>query len=160
LSPRQGRGDDVSMTSETGTPFDHFPKPPCAELLGWRLLDHDVDRGFVRIGFEGRREFLNPAGFIQGGFLTAMLDDTMGPALLIQSRGALYTVTIDMNVSFMAPAKPGQLFGEGQVVQCGKTVAFLEARLVNETGELIARATATARVVPVERALADTSGAG
>src|SRR5262245_4087754 len=147
------------MTSETGTPFDRLPKPPCAELLGWRLLDHDVDRGFVRIGFEGKREFLNPAGFIQGGFLTAMLDDTMGPALLIQSRGALYTVTIDMNVSFMAPAKPGPLFGEGQVVQCGKTVAFLEARLANETGELIARATATARVVPIERALADTSGA-
>jgi uncharacterized protein (TIGR00369 family) len=139
------------MTTATGTPFDHFPRPPCAELLGWRLLDQDAERGFVRIGFDGKRDFLNPAGFIQGGLLAAMLDDTMGPALLIKSRGALYTATIDMNVSFVAPAKPGPLFGEGHVVHYGKTIAFLEAKLVDEAGELIARATATARVVPTKR---------
>jgi acyl-coenzyme A thioesterase PaaI-like protein len=32
------------------------------------------------VEFEARAEFLNPVGTIQGGILTAMLDDTVGPA--------------------------------------------------------------------------------
>jgi uncharacterized protein (TIGR00369 family) len=114
------------MTAAVSFPV---PSSPSAALLGWHLLAHDAAKGWVRIGFEARREFLNPAGFVQGGFLTAMLDDCMGPAAWIMTHGALYTATIDMTVSFLAPAKPGPLIGEGQVVQLGKTIAFLEARL-------------------------------
>jgi uncharacterized protein (TIGR00369 family) len=67
--------------------------------------------------------------------------------------GALYTASIDINVSFLKPAKVGPLFGEGQVVQLGKTVAFLVARLMDETGALIARATSSARLVATNKAL-------
>jgi uncharacterized protein (TIGR00369 family) len=139
------------MIDAPDTVFDRFPKPACAELLGWRLLAQDATKGWVRIGFEGRHAFLNPAGFIQGGLVAAMLDDSMGPAILVMTEGRSYTVTIDMNVSFLAPAKPGRLIGEGQVLQLGKTIAFLEGRLSDEEGMLIARATSSARVVPVER---------
>lgn len=135
----------------TGTLFDRFPRPPCADLLGWTLLDQDAARGWIKLAFEARPEFLNPAGFVQGGLIAAMLDDTMGPAALIMSEGRLYTATIDMNVSFLAPARPGRLIGEGQVVQMGKSVAFLEGRLMDETGTLIARATSSARLVPTEK---------
>jgi acyl-coenzyme A thioesterase PaaI-like protein len=65
------------------------PAPPCSQLLSWRLLEHDVTRGWIKVGFGGRAEFLNPAGRVQGGILTAMLDDTMGPAVLVKSEGAL-----------------------------------------------------------------------
>jgi uncharacterized protein (TIGR00369 family) len=140
----------MTMTdTPTGTVFDRFPKPPCAELLGWTLLEHDAARGWAKIGFEGRPQFLNPAGFVQGGLLAAMLDDTMGPTALLASGGALYTATIDMNVSFLAPARPGRFVGEGRVVQMGKTVAFLEAKLFDAEGTLVARATSSARLVPV-----------
>src|ERR1700760_1253686 len=103
----------------TETLFDRFPRPPCADLLGLTLLDHDPKEGWAKFSFEGRREFLNPAGFVQGGILSAMLDDSMGPTALLASGGALYTATIDMNVSFFAPAKPGKIFSEGRVVQMG-----------------------------------------
>jgi uncharacterized protein (TIGR00369 family) len=135
----------------TATVFDRFPRPACAELLGWRLLDHDAARGWARIGFEGRREFLNPAGFIQGGMLAAMLDDAMGPPVLLKSNGTLFTVTIDMQVSYLAPARPGPFVGEGQILQLGKTIAFLEARLMDGEGTIVARATSSARLVPVGR---------
>jgi uncharacterized protein (TIGR00369 family) len=135
----------------TGTVFDRFPKPPCAKLLGWTLLEHDAARGWARIGFEARPEFLNPAGFVQGGILAAMLDDAMGPPALLMSDGELYTATIDLNVSFLAPARPGRFVGEGQVVRMGKTVAFLEARLTDSEGTLVAKATSSARLVPVSR---------
>ena len=29
------------------------PSPPCAQLLGWRLLDHDEARGWIKVGFVG-----------------------------------------------------------------------------------------------------------
>jgi acyl-coenzyme A thioesterase PaaI-like protein len=54
-------------------------------------------------------------------------------------------------VSFFLPAKPGRLFSEGLVVNMGKTVAFMEATLSNADGEKLARATASARVLPVEK---------
>jgi len=131
-----------------------IPMPPCAALLGWRLDAHDAERGWIRVRFDGRREFLNPAGFIQGGLQAAMLDDCMGPAVWIRTGGALYTASIDMSVSFLAPARSGPLFGEGQVIQLGKTVGFLEARLTDAEGRLLARATASARLVPSRQAVA------
>ena len=133
------------------TVFDQFPKPACATLLGWKLLDHDAARGWARIGFEARREFLNPAGFVQGGILAAMLDDTMGPPVLLKSEGRLYTVTINMTVSYLAPAKPGPLFGEGKILQLGKTIAFLEGCLSDGSGNVVARASSSARLVQTAR---------
>ena len=92
--------------SMTETIFDAFPKPPCAELLGWRLISIDWQAQSIRIGFTARPEFLNPAGYVQGGLLAAMLDDVMGPAALVMSEGRLFTSTLDMTVSFLAPAAP------------------------------------------------------
>ena len=99
------------------TALDRLPRPPCAQLLGWRVDDARPLDGWIRIGFDARPEFCNPAGFIQGGFLAAMLDDTMGPAVFAHTDGKLYTATIDLNVHYLAPARPGPIFGEAQVVQ-------------------------------------------
>jgi uncharacterized protein (TIGR00369 family) len=137
----------------TTTVFDNMNMPPCAALLGWKLLDARPDEGWIKIGFEGRREFCNPAGFVQGGILSAMLDDTMGPAVLAMSEGKLYTSTISMTVNFLAPAKPGPLIGEAKVTQLGKTVAFVEARLMAEDGTLLATATSNARLTETAKAL-------
>jgi uncharacterized protein (TIGR00369 family) len=136
------------------TALDDLPAPSCAQLLGWRILDARPADGWIRIAFEGKPEFLNPAGYIQGGLLAAMLDDTMGPAVFAHTEGALYTATIDFNVSFMAPAKPGPIFGEGQVIQLGKSIGFVEARLTDADGVLLARATSSVRLVPAAKALA------
>ncbi|WP_018323321.1 PaaI family thioesterase [Bradyrhizobium sp. WSM2793] len=133
------------------TALDNFPRPPCAELLGWRLLDARPQEGWIRLSFEGRPEFCNPAGFIQGGMLSAMLDDTMGPAVLVLSEGRLYTTTISMTVNFLSPAKPGPIIGEAKVTQLGKTIAFVEAKLTAADGALLATASATERLLEAAR---------
>lgn len=135
------------------TALDGLPTPPCAELLGWRILDARPSEGWIRIGFDGRREFTNPAGFIQGGFLAAMLDDTMGPAIFTHTEGRLYSPTIDLHVTYFAPAKPGPLSGEARVLQLGKSIGFVEATLTDETGTLIAKATSSVRLVEAKKAL-------
>jgi uncharacterized protein (TIGR00369 family) len=115
------------------------------------LIDADPEAGTVQIQFDGKREFCNPAGRIQGGFLAAMLDDTMGPAVLVKSDGALFTPTIDLNVCFIEPASPGRLTGHGKIVHQGKTIVFLEGALFDAHGTLVARATASARLVSMRK---------
>ena len=135
------------------TALDDFNMPPCAKLLGWRLLDAKPEEGWIKLGFEGRPEFCNPAGFVQGGMLSAMLDDTMGPAVFIMTEGRLFTTTITMNVNFLAPAKPGPITGEATVTQLGKTIAFVEGRLTAADGTLLATASSSIRLVEASRAL-------
>jgi uncharacterized protein (TIGR00369 family) len=137
----------------TRTALDRLDTPPSARLLGWRMLDARPEQGWIRIGFDGKAEFCNPAGFIQGGILTAMLDDTMGPAVFIKTEGRLYTATITMTVNFLAPARVGPIVGEGNVTQLGRTIAFVEARLSSEDGTVLATATASARLIETAKAV-------
>ncbi|MGV7215443.1 PaaI family thioesterase [Bradyrhizobium sp. UFLA05-112] len=135
------------------TALDDFNMPPCAKLLGWRLLDARPEQGWIKLGFEGKPEFCNPAGFIQGGLLSAMLDDTMGPAVFVMSEGRLYTTTISMTVNFLAPARPGPIIAEAKVTQLGKTIAFVEGKLMTEDGTLLATASATERLLEAARVM-------
>ena len=135
------------------TALDRLTAPPSSRMLGWHLLDARPGEGWVRIGFVGKPEFCNPAGFVQGGILSAMLDDTMGPAVFVMTDGGLYTATITLNVNFLAPAKPGPIVGEASVTQLGKTVAFVEGKLAAEDGTLLATATTSARLVETARAI-------
>jgi uncharacterized protein (TIGR00369 family) len=135
------------------TALDQIAPPASATLLGWRLLDARPAEGWLKVGFDGKKEFCNPAGFVQGGLLTAMLDDTMGPAAFIMTDGKFYTTTISLTVNFMASARPGPLVAEARVIQLGKTIAFMEGKLIAEDGTLIATATTTARLLEAARAL-------
>ena len=134
------------------TALDRLTVPPVSKLLGWHLLDARPEEGWVRIGFDGKAEFRNPAGFIQGGILSAMLDDTMGPAVLVKSAGALYPSSIDMNLSFLGAARPGPLGCEGEVLRLGKTIGFVEGRLMDADGRVLVRATSSVLLVPAEKA--------
>jgi uncharacterized protein (TIGR00369 family) len=135
------------------TVLDDIPASPSARLLGWRLLDARPWDGWLKVAFDGKPEFCNPAGFIQGGILSAMLDDSMGPAVFVTSDGRFYATTISLTVNFIAPARPGPLIAEAQVIQIGKSIAFMEGKLMDQDGTVFATASATARLVEAARAL-------
>lgn len=133
--------------------FDNLTMPPCSKLLGWRLIEAKPEEGFIKVGFEGKPEFCNPSGCIQGGLLTAMLDDTMGPAVFLLSGGKLFTPTVSLSVNFLAPGKVGPLIGEAKVMQMGKTIVFVEGRLMDEAGTPIATATSVSRLIENAKAV-------
>jgi uncharacterized protein (TIGR00369 family) len=135
------------------TALDGVTLPPSAKLLGWHLLDARPSEGWLRLGFDGKADFCNPAGFIQGGILTAMLDDTMGPAVLVMTEGKSYTTTVSLTVNFLASAKPGPIVAEAKVTQLGKTIAFVEGKLTAEGGTLLATATAVERLLDTTKAI-------
>ena len=76
--------------------------PPAAELLGWEALS--IEPGRVRVRYAAREAFYNPMGTVQGGFLAAMLDDAMGPALFTLLEEGQHAPTLEMKVSFVRPA--------------------------------------------------------
>ena len=122
------------------------PRPPAADLLGWELLAVDPDAGTIEVAFAATERFLNPTGVVQGGLLAAMLDDTLGPALVATLGPGQFAPTADLHVQFLRPARPGRLVGRGRVVQRGRQLAFLSGELRDDGGELVAVATATARI--------------
>jgi acyl-coenzyme A thioesterase PaaI-like protein len=67
------------------TALEQMTLPPTAKLLDRCLLDVRPDEGWLKVKFNGKREFCNPAGFVQGGLLSAMLDDTMNPAAFVMT---------------------------------------------------------------------------
>jgi uncharacterized protein (TIGR00369 family) len=127
-----------------------IPPPPAAKLLGWKPLEAEPGSGRIRIQFEATQEFTNPIGNVQGGFLAAMLDDTLGPALATTFAADEFAPTLELKVNFLRPAKPGAIFATGWVVHRGGTVAFLQGELRDPQGQLLATATATARLIRVE----------
>jgi uncharacterized protein (TIGR00369 family) len=120
--------------------------PPAAELLGWKLVEVDPDEGTIEVSFTATDQFLNPAGTVQGGFLAAMLDDTLGPALVATLGNGEWAPTTDLHVQFVKPAPPGELRGSGRIVRRGRDVAFLAGELRDSEGDLVATATATAAI--------------
>jgi molybdopterin converting factor subunit 1 len=150
-------GGGGESTFATGEGYERFMElvgnhvlelPRYVDLLGMRPLS--AEPGHVRMEFTASEQFLNPAGVVQGGFITAMLDDTMGPAAVAQLGPGYFAPTLELKVSFLRPVGPGRLVADGRVVHMGKSIAFLEGSLADEEGNLVATATATARVVKLK----------
>ena len=124
--------------------FTDKAAPPAPKHLGWKLIDFDAEKGWVKIGFKPRAEFLNFGGSVQGGFLTAMLDDTLGPAVLVKAQRPLIVHTIDLHTHFLRPVGLGEVTVEGLCTKLGRSVAYTEAKLFDAAGKLCARATSSA----------------
>jgi uncharacterized protein (TIGR00369 family) len=123
------------------------PLPPAVELLGYRLLEADAERGEARAEFLARPEFANLMGNVQGGFLAAMLDAIVATALLAQLPADHVAPTLELKTSFVRPAPLGRLLGNGRVVHRGNSIAFLAGELTDPDGALLATATATVKIV-------------
>jgi acyl-coenzyme A thioesterase PaaI-like protein len=83
------------------------PMPPAAATLGFEFVDADVEAGTIELAFAATKAFTNPAGNVLGGFVAAMLFDTVGPALLATLEPDQFQSTLQLNVSFLrATASP------------------------------------------------------
>ena len=128
------------------------PIPPAAATLGFEFIDADVEAGTIEVAFAATEAFTNPAGNVLGAFLAAMLFDTVGPALLATLEPDQFQSTLQLNVSFLRPVRPGRLIGKGRVVHRDGDLVFLEASLLDGSAAVAATATATARVIPLRQA--------
>ena len=127
--------------------------PRAAATLGLEFITADAANGTIELAFQATEDFTNPMGNVLGAFLAAMLYDTVGPALLATLNADQFQSTLDLNVRFLRPVRPGRIVGKGRVVHREADVAFLEASLSDSNGTTITVATATAKVIPLAAAV-------
>lgn len=124
-----------------------IPPPQIADTLNVKFFDINTNERTLSASFFIEDEFLNPAGYVQGGIVSAMLDDTMGPCLASLLDENQFAPTLSLNVSFIKGANPGKFTGKSRVIKMGKKVCYLAGVLFDADNDLVATATATASII-------------
>ena len=126
-------------------------RPPCSDTLGMRLIEVEQDANRIRMEFDVSPSFANPTGAVQGGFITAMLDEAISTCIIIASNVTMTAPTLEMKTSYLRRLMPGKAFVDARIVKLGKSAAFSEAECYDPEGKLVATATATALPMPFKR---------
>jgi uncharacterized protein (TIGR00369 family) len=130
------------------------PLPRAAATLGFELVDADVDRGTLEAAFTATEDFTTPLGTVLGGFLAAMLYDTVGPTVLATLAPDQFISTLDLTTAFLRETGPGRLVGYGRIVRRSGDIAVVDALLTDDADEVVATATAVVQVVDLAAARA------
>lgn len=67
-----------SKTELNPDPIDLGSVPHCFSFMQGRILDY-IEGESLTIGFPVFRHYLNPSGSMQGGFISAAVDNVFGP---------------------------------------------------------------------------------
>ena len=121
---------------------------PCTETLGAKVISFNSEPPKIEMEFEAIHDFTHSDGrVVQGGFVTGMLDAPMAHLLMGLFDFKIVPMTLDINVSFLAPSRQGKLNCVAEVLQLGKSTAFMTSKLYQK-GVIVASATSTVRLVP------------
>jgi uncharacterized protein (TIGR00369 family) len=134
MSPTSSIPDNQERTSFFGLdiPFLHH--------LG--VVPEYARDGKSRVSLELKPEFTNSFHVAQGGVIMTLLDFAMASATRSAHNHPLGVITIDMNTSFLRPSI-GKIVVEGSVLKAGKTINYCEAVVLNDAGEITAKASGT-----------------
>jgi uncharacterized protein (TIGR00369 family) len=118
-----------------------FPvRIPFVEQLGLEL--HSCADGASELRVDLAEAHLNSWEVAHGGVLMTMLDVAMATAARSRDLQGPGVVTIEMKTSVMQPAE-GSLRALGKLLHRSATMAFCEASVLDEQGQLCAHATGT-----------------
>lgn len=119
--------------------------PPVTTHLGGRIEAVDVEAGTLTSRYEAVPTFANPAGQVQGGMLSAMLDDVTAFLVTATLGEGEHCATLNLNVSFLRPARSGELLGQARIVRRGRDICHVQGELLQD-GRQVASAVATCMV--------------
>jgi uncharacterized protein (TIGR00369 family) len=124
---------------EIGTPFQRH--------LGLRWSVADEVTGAIAVDMEMRDELRGPAGTLEGGVISTLVD--VAGASAVAMRAQQMVATEHIAVSFLAPGRAGPIRATGVPLRVGKHDGVAEVRVV-DTGKderLMAVATVTLRIL-------------
>ncbi|RYB99937.1 PaaI family thioesterase [Nocardioides ganghwensis] len=127
-----------------------MPPPPIMDTLGF--TDLRPEPGRVVVEMPAAEFHYNPLGTVHGGVISTLLDTAAACAVhTTLAAGELYT-SVDLTVKFLRPVTvdSGLLACEGTVIQRGRRTALAQAQLTDGDGRLVAHATSTCMIFPVE----------
>ena len=119
---------EVRMSERKPTPFD--------ALLGTRAVR--VGEGQSEMSLELRDDHRNRRGVAHGGVVSALLDTSLGAAVVSTLAPEEWCGTLELSVQFRDPARHGPLTGHGRVARRGRGVAFAEGEVRDANGRTVA----------------------
>ena len=124
--------------------------PEYMKQLSGKVLEINFKSQSLKMSFLATEDICHSNGtIIQGGFTTVMMDSCMA-FLVMELTDFIYTpMSIDINVSFLAAGRPGQLDCKSKIIKLGKSIGFACAELHQE-GEIIATASSSLKLVKIE----------
>lgn len=137
------------MTDVAGTLLDRV-RERCRTNNYWRYLGIEAlaaGDGYVRLRVPVRDELRNADGApLHGGVISSLVDAAVGGALSTLhdfAGGGVGQATLDLNVTFLGAVRAGHLTAEGRILKRGGTIAFGEAELRDDGGDLVAKGRVT-----------------
>jgi uncharacterized protein (TIGR00369 family) len=138
----------IQITQErydAGEIIPGFAVPPITRFLDTRIESHDTKNAVLRFSYASRPEYANPHNSVNGGILSAMMDDAMNCLILAQNGGERAQASTDLHTSFFRPVPVGpRVLVEARVDRMGRTVAFTSAVVLSDKGEVLAKSVHTA----------------
>ena len=113
---------------------------------GFELVSVEV--GVVEVALEVAPHHLNPAGILHGGMIATLADTAIGLAIRSALPPDQTHRTAQLNVHFLSKVEGGRVRALGRTVRVGGRMAYGEGDVVDEEGELVARASGTFIVLP------------
>lgn len=121
-----------------------FP-PKCFLSMGARFVEYE-SRTSLTVCVPVLEASLNPLQNMQGGFVTAALDNTFGPLSYLAAGKPC--VTLDITTQYVRPVKSGdELTIKATVVSRGRSSLYMTAQAFNKKGKLIATAGSNAIIL-------------
>lgn len=122
--------------------YDEHTPSPFSTLIG--AHPEEAGEGYARMSLVLEEKHANPNGVVHGGVLTSLMDEVCGWAVMtvrgIEAMVRAPHATVDMNVSFLSGARPGdKIVVEGRALRVGRSVAFAEAEVRRGEDTLIAK---------------------
>ncbi|HEY0646441.1 PaaI family thioesterase [Phenylobacterium sp.] len=105
--------------------------------------------GRAVIEYEVGPQMCHSGGVAQGGFVCGWIDAAMAHASL-SIAPEMTPMSLELKVSYFAPARPGRVTAEGWIERRGKATCFAEGRLLDPAGKVLAKASSTIRLIPRE----------
>jgi uncharacterized protein (TIGR00369 family) len=110
-----------------------------------RVVSNEAGR--AEIEYEVGPHMCHSGGVAQGGFVCGWIDAAMAHAS-IGLMPEMTPMSLELKVSYFAPARPGRVIAEGWIERRGRATCFAEGRLTDPAGHVLAKASSTIRLIP------------
>ncbi len=119
---------------------------PLAEAL--HISNAGAKEGHATYRLDVVPDLLNPHGVLHGGAVYVMVDYSMGGATMSVLPPGDICATIEIKISYLAGVRGGRLTCETDIIKQGRRVVFLESKVADDHGKLVATATGSFAVIP------------
>lgn len=124
------------------------------ETLGFRRIVQ-LGGGTATVEFAAGMHMCHSGGVVQGGFVTGWIDSAMAHAVIgasaEQGDDDVTPVSLELKISFFAPARPGLVTARAWIELKGRSTCFAEGQLLDAAGKVLAKGSSTIRLVPRSR---------